>query len=84
MHFVIFNKKLITTFATTGVQFENSDEIGVFALLTNKYALAAYTPSANFYSAFQQELMGHIPVVSASIAGTRIIGSMAVGNKNGS
>eukprot|EP01027_Heterolobosea_sp_BB2_P020027 GEZU01028233.1.p1 GENE.GEZU01028233.1~~GEZU01028233.1.p1 ORF type:complete len:247 (+),score=65.31 GEZU01028233.1:165-905(+) len=67
----------------TRVQFENSSEIGVFAKLTNSYALVAMGASANFYSAFEAELADHIPVVYATIAGCRIIGSLCAGNKRG-
>jgi len=64
-------------------QFENSNDVGVFSKLTNSYALVAVGGSENFYSVFEAELSDHIPVVHASIAGTRIIGRMCVGNKNG-
>lgn len=64
-------------------QFENSDEIGVFAKLTNSYCLVATGGSEAFYSIFQQHLHGAVPVIHCSIAGTRIIGRMTVGNKNG-
>eukprot|EP00245_Coleochaete_scutata_P005972 TRINITY_DN20022_c0_g1_i1.p1 TRINITY_DN20022_c0_g1~~TRINITY_DN20022_c0_g1_i1.p1 ORF type:complete len:246 (+),score=20.67 TRINITY_DN20022_c0_g1_i1:114-851(+) len=64
-------------------QFENSSEIGVFAKLTNSYCLVAIGGSENFYSTFEAELADTIPVVKASIAGTRVIGRMCVGNKNG-
>lgn len=68
---------------TTLCQFENSNEIGVFAKLTNAYCLVAIGGSENFYSVFESELADHIPVVHVSIAGTRIIGRMVVGNKHG-
>ena len=64
-------------------QYENSNEIGVFAKLTNTYALTALGGSQNFYSILEAELADHMPVVQTSIAGTRIIGRMTVGNKNG-
>lgn len=67
----------------TRVQFENSNEIGVFAKLTNKYCLVASGGSENFYSVFESELGAHIPVVHASLAGTKIVGRMCAGNKNG-
>jgi translation initiation factor 6 len=35
--------------------------------------------SENFYSVFESELADHIPVVHCSIAGTRIVGRMCVG-----
>eukprot|EP00270_Netrium_digitus_P019171 TRINITY_DN750_c0_g1_i1.p1 TRINITY_DN750_c0_g1~~TRINITY_DN750_c0_g1_i1.p1 ORF type:complete len:245 (-),score=51.93 TRINITY_DN750_c0_g1_i1:580-1314(-) len=63
-------------------QFENSSEVGVFARLTNAYCLTAVGASENFYSTFEAELPD-IPVVRVSIAGTRIVGRMCVGNKNG-
>ena len=64
-------------------QFENSCDIGVFATLTNSYCLVALGASENFYSVFEAELADHIPVVKTSIAGTRLVGRMCVGNKNG-
>jgi len=64
-------------------QFENSNEIGVFAKLTNSYCICALGGSQNFYSVFESELADHMPVIQTSIAGLRIIGRMIVGNKNG-
>lgn len=65
------------------MQFENSNEVGVFAKLTNAYALIALGGAENFYSVFESELADHIPVIKTSIAGTRLVGRMTVGNKNG-
>eukprot|EP00898_Chlorokybus_atmophyticus_P005532 jgi/Chlat1/5980/Chrsp4S06299 len=67
----------------TRAQFENSSDIGVFGKLTNAYCLVALGGSENFYSTFEAELADAIPVVKASVAGTRLIGRMTVGNKNG-
>lgn len=64
-------------------QFENSSEIGVFARLTNAYCLVAIGGSANFYSTFEAELADVIPVVHCSIAGTRLVGRLTVGNRHG-
>jgi translation initiation factor 6 len=64
-------------------QFENSSEVGVFARLTNSYCLVALQGSENFYSAFETELGNQIPVIHASIGGTRIVGRVCVGNKHG-
>eukprot|EP00966_Prymnesium_polylepis_P025786 594609-Prymnesium_polylepis.1 len=55
-------------------QFENSNEVGVFAKMTNSYCLTGLGGSQNFYSIFEAELADHIPVVQCSLAGTRIIG----------
>lgn len=60
-------------------QFENSNEIGVFAKLTNAYCLAAMGGTENFYSIFEGELADTIPVIHTSIAGCRIIGRLCVG-----
>jgi len=63
-------------------QFENSSEIGVFAKLTNSYCLLASGGSEHF-RVFENELSEQIPVVYCTIAGCRVIGRLAVGNKNG-
>lgn len=47
------------------------------------YCLTAPGGSQNFFSIFEAELAEHIPVVQTSIGGTRVIGRMVVGNKNG-
>ncbi len=67
----------------TRVQFENSADVGVFATLTNAYSLVALGASENFYSVFEAELADHVPVVKTSLAGTRLVGRLCVGNKNG-
>ena len=64
-------------------RYESSSEVGVFSLLTNSYCLVGIGGCENFYSSFQQELSEHIPVVHAVIQGTKIVGSMCVGNKKG-
>ncbi|RKP21586.1 eukaryotic translation initiation factor 6 [Rozella allomycis CSF55] len=67
----------------TRTQFENSNDVGVFSKLTNSYCLVAIGGSENFYSAFESELYNTIPVVHASISGTRIIGRLTAGNRHG-
>lgn len=67
----------------TRAQFENNNEVGVFAKLTNSYCLVATGGSQNFYSVFESELADHIPVIHTSIAGCRILGRLCVGNKHG-
>ncbi|KAH7826496.1 Translation initiation factor 6 [Monocercomonoides exilis] len=64
------------------VQYENSSEVGVFAVLTSAYCI---TPLGNpqFYSYFEEELSDHIPVVQATFAGTKIAGTLCVGNTKG-
>ncbi len=65
------------------IQFENSNDIGVFSKLTNSYCLVSNAGSENFYSFFEADLGSHIPVIHTSIAGTRIVGRLTAGNKNG-
>jgi len=67
----------------TRVQYENSNDVGVFSKLTNSYCLVAIGGSENFYSVFESELADHIPVIHTSIAGCRIVGRLTAGNKNG-
>lgn len=62
-------------------QFENSNDVGVFAKLTNSYCLVSIGGSENFYSTFESELGAYIPVIHTSIAGTRIIGRVTSGKK---
>jgi len=64
-------------------RYESSNEIGVFSLLTNTYCLVGLGSSENFYADFEAELANHIPVVHSTIASTKIIGAMMVGNKRG-
>ena len=66
------------------IQFENSNDIGVFAKLTNSYCLVSNVGSESFYSLFESNLTSsNIPVIHTSIAGTRIVGRLTAGNKNG-
>ncbi|KAB8416383.1 hypothetical protein FH972_024902 [Carpinus fangiana] len=62
---------------------ERTRRVGVFSALTNSYALVAVGASENFYSVFEAELADVIPIVHCTIAGTRIIGRLCTGNKNG-
>jgi len=64
-------------------QYQNSNEVGVFAVLTNSYCLVAVAGSENFYSVFEGELADAIPVVHTSVGNCSIIGRMAVGNRHG-
>jgi translation initiation factor 6 len=51
--------------------------------LTNAYCIVALGGAENFYSVFESELADHIPVIKTSVGGTRLVGRVAVGNKNG-
>jgi len=74
---------LLILIMATRAAYENNNDVGVFAKLTNAYCLVATGGSENFYSVFESELGEHIPVVHTSIGGTRIIGRLTAGNKNG-
>ena len=65
------------------LEFENSNEVGVFSTLTNSYCLISLGASSNFHSIFESELSDLIPLVPCTIAGTRIVGRLTAGNKNG-
>lgn len=63
-------------------QFENSSDIGVFCTLTNSYCLLAHGGSDHF-RVIEAEVADHVPCIYSSIAGTRIVGRLTAGNKNG-
>mmetsp|Transcript_5591 Transcript_5591/g.7822 ORF Transcript_5591/g.7822 Transcript_5591/m.7822 type:complete len:242 (-) Transcript_5591:31-756(-) len=65
------------------IEFENSSEIGVFAKLTNAYCLAAISSQNTFAKVLESELQEHIPIIQCSIAGTRPVGRLVVGNTKG-
>ena len=64
-------------------RYESSSDIGVYSLLTNSYCLVGMSTSESFYSSFQKQLEGHIPVVHCLVNETKIIGRMLAGNKRG-
>lgn len=76
------NSSIIISMANR-VQYENSNDIGVFSKLTNGYCLVAAGGSYNFYSVYESELGSFVPVVQATVGGTRIVGRTTAGNKNG-
>ena len=65
------------------MQFENSNDIGVFSKLTNSYCLVSNAGSENFYSVFESDLSSQMPVIHTSIAGTRVVGRLVACNKHG-
>lgn len=66
-------------------RFEASDDIGVFAKLTNAYCLVAFSSggSQNFYSVFESVLADHIPVIHATVGESKCVGRLCAGNKHG-
>ncbi|CAB16860.1 Eukaryotic translation initiation factor 6 [Caenorhabditis elegans] len=65
------------------VDYEGSNDVGVFCTLTNSYCLVGVGGTQNFYSILEAELSDLIPVVHTSIASTRIVGRLTVGNRHG-
>lgn len=63
-------------------QFEHSSDIGVFAHLTNKYAIVSQG-GADHFKVLESELQDKIPVVRTSLANTRVVGRLCVGNRHG-
>ncbi|VDN34434.1 unnamed protein product [Gongylonema pulchrum] len=73
-------------------QFEASNDVGVFAKLTNSYCLIGIVSGrictlfgifALIFSVVESELADVIPVIHCSIAGTRIVGRVTAGNRKG-
>ncbi len=64
-------------------RFENSNDVGVYAKLTDTYCLVGLGGSENFYSVFESELGNHIPIVHTTVSNTKIIGRLLAGNKKG-
>eukprot|EP00080_Pristionchus_pacificus_P013158 PDM73178.1 eif-6 [Pristionchus pacificus] len=65
------------------VDYEGSNDVGVFCNLTNSYCLVGVGATQNFYSLVEAELADVIPVVHTSVAATRIVGRVSVGNRKG-
>lgn len=64
-----------------GCQYEGSSEIGVFAKLTNGYCIVCDGGSQNFYSVFEAELGGVIPVVRTTISDCKFVGRVTAGEE---
>lgn len=63
-------------------QFEHSSDIGVFAKLTNTYAILSVGGSDHF-KVIEEGVHKKIPVCHTSINGTRIVGRLIAGNRKG-
>ena len=64
-------------------RFENSNDIGTYVRMTNTYCLVGLGGSENFYSVFEGEIQGAVPVVHTTVYNMRLVGNMVNGNKNG-
>lgn len=66
------------------LRYENTTEIGCYALLTNSYCLTGRAGSESFHSVFEAELEPHgLPVIRTSVAEMSLVGRLCVGNKHG-
>ncbi|CAJ0944355.1 unnamed protein product, partial [Mesorhabditis belari] len=65
------------------VDYEGSNEVGVFCKLTNSYCLVGIGGTQNFYSIVEAELAEVVPVIHTTISGTRIVGRLTAGNRHG-
>jgi translation initiation factor 6 len=65
----------------TRIHFESSNEIGVFAKLTNRYCITAVGGNFGFLQILENEVWVNMPIVATSIGGTRVVGRLICGNK---
>jgi translation initiation factor 6 len=65
------------------VQYESSNEVGVFARLTPAYCLLGQGGPEKFYQVFEAELAGKMPVIRCTLGGQRIVGRITTGNSKG-
>ena len=65
------------------LKFENNIDIGVFIKLTNAYCLVSSSGSDGFYESLNRELGDSVPIIKCTISGTKIVGRLTAGNKNG-
>lgn len=67
----------------TPCHFDNCNEVGCFARLTNSYCLVGQSTSHTAFSLFDNALREQIPVISCTVSSTNLVGRLTVGNKNG-
>ena len=61
-----------------------SPDIGVFSMMTNKYAFLCPSPTVEYFSLMDSVLTPHnIPVFRFSVANSNIVGRLSVGNSKG-
>lgn len=63
--------------------YQNNSDVGVWTTLTNSFALVGAAEEDSFFSTLEAELSSQIPVVHASIAGSRLTGRMCIANSRG-
>jgi translation initiation factor 6 len=65
------------------INYHKSDCVGVYMKLTNTFCAVPHDVSENFYETIKNELRNKVPIVKISLIGSRSIGRLIVGNKNG-
>jgi translation initiation factor 6 len=65
------------------LDYERSNEIGVFMKLTNSFCIIPYNAPKKFFNILSTELGNRYPIVKTYICNTRCIGSLVIGNSKG-
>mmetsp|Transcript_20245 Transcript_20245/g.50624 ORF Transcript_20245/g.50624 Transcript_20245/m.50624 type:complete len:227 (+) Transcript_20245:598-1278(+) len=65
------------------LNFENSNDIGVFIKLTNTYCLVPYEINEKCLKVIEKEFKKSIPIIKTSILQSKCLGRMVIGNKKG-
>lgn len=67
----------------TKLNYQKSDQIGVFIKLTNSFCLIPQNVPENLYKVLKYELSNKIPIILSSIIGSKCVGRLVIGNKRG-
>mmetsp|Transcript_24305 Transcript_24305/g.47174 ORF Transcript_24305/g.47174 Transcript_24305/m.47174 type:complete len:227 (+) Transcript_24305:563-1243(+) len=65
------------------LNFENSNDIGVFIKLTNSYCIVPYDISEKCLKILQKELKKKIPIIKTSVLQSKCLGRLIIGNNKG-
>jgi translation initiation factor 6 len=65
------------------LNFDNSDNIGVFIKLTNSYCIVPYEVNEKSLKIIKKELKKNIPIIKTSIIQSKCVGRLIIGNKKG-
>ncbi|ABW98020.1 eif6 (nucleomorph) [Hemiselmis andersenii] len=65
------------------LNFENSNNIGVFIKLTNSYCIVPYEINDKSLKTIEKELKKNIPIIKTSILQSKCLGRLIIGNKKG-
>ncbi|KAH0571594.1 Eukaryotic translation initiation factor 6 [Spironucleus salmonicida] len=69
---------------TYTTHFENSPDVGVFAIMTNNYCISAPSPAAHYFSLLESTLAPHgVAAFRSTIANSKLLGRLCAGNSKG-